>query len=64
MKMVPKVASGMQTVLTTTANQLAEKHQLIVRQRKFTGETLAQTLVFGWLTPVHLDGQPVALAPS
>ncbi len=49
MKMVQKVASKMQTVLTTEANQLAEKHQLIVRQRKFTGETLAQTLVLGWL---------------
>ena len=49
MKRVQKVASKMQTVLTTEANQLAEKHQLIIRQRKFTGETLAQTLVLGWL---------------
>ena len=39
----------MQTVLTTTANQLATQHQLIQRQRKFSGDTLAQTLVLGWL---------------
>lgn len=49
MKIVQSVTSAMQTVLTTEANQLAQKHQLIIRQRKFTGETLAQTLVFGWL---------------
>ena len=49
MTIVHSVAGAMQTVLTTTANQLAKEHQLIQRQRKFTGETLAQTLVLGWL---------------
>jgi hypothetical protein len=39
----------MQTLLTTDAEQAAQQTGVIQRVRQFTGPTLAQTLVFGWL---------------
>src|SRR5262249_54861148 len=39
----------MQTLLTTDAEQAARQTDLIRRVRQFTGPSLAQTLVFGWL---------------
>jgi hypothetical protein len=39
----------MQDVLTTEADAIAAEMDLVKRQRKFTGATFAQTLVFGWL---------------
>lgn len=50
MEIVSQVAHAMQTVLTETANQLAQETGLIKRQRKLTGASFAQTLVFGWLS--------------
>lgn len=50
MEIVSQVATTMQTVLTTIANQVAQPTGLIKRQRKLTGASFAQTLVFGWLS--------------
>jgi len=50
MEIVSQVALAMQTVLTETANQVAQETGLIKRQRKFTGASFAQTVVFGWLS--------------
>jgi hypothetical protein len=50
MEIISQVADTMQTVLTETANQLAQETGLIKRQRKLSGASFAQTLVFGWLS--------------
>lgn len=50
MEIVSQVASAMQTVLTQRANQLAKETGLIQRQRKLSGASFTQTLVFGWLS--------------
>jgi len=39
----------MQDILTDEADKIADETDLVKRQRKFTGATFAQTLVFGWL---------------
>ena len=49
MASVPKVADALQGVLTETADAAAQQCQVIQRQRKFSGASLCQTLVFGWL---------------
>ena len=50
MEILSQVALAMQTVLTETANQLAKETGLIKRQRKLSGASFAQALVFGWLS--------------
>jgi hypothetical protein len=50
MKILSEVALKMQTILTETANQLAIDTSLIKRQRKLSGASFAQALVFGWLS--------------
>lgn len=49
MELFSDVATSMQDVLTTEADAIATEIDFIKRQRKFTGATFAQTLVFGWL---------------
>jgi hypothetical protein len=49
MRIIPKIAKAMQGILTTNADKRAKDVGFIKRQRKFTGSTFAQTLVFGWL---------------
>lgn len=49
MSRIASVAQALQTVLTTDANQAARLSGCVQRQGKFTGATLCQTLVFGWL---------------
>lgn len=46
---ITRVANAMQKVLGETAKRLGRECQFIQRERKFTGATFAQTLVFGWL---------------
>ena len=50
MEIISQVAHAMQTVLTENANQLASETGLVKRQRKLSGASFAQTLVFGWLS--------------
>lgn len=49
MSIIPRIADAMQTVLTTTADIVACATGFIQRQRKLSGSTFVQTLVFGWL---------------
>jgi hypothetical protein len=49
MTSVPDLAQTLQTLLTTTADQLATSTGCIQRYRKLSGATLVQTLVLGWL---------------
>ena len=49
MTTVSQVAKAMQDILIQEANVLARTLGVIQRQRKFTGASLAQALVFGWL---------------
>ena len=50
MEIISQVAHAMQIVLTETANQVASETGLIKRQRKLSGASFVQTLVFGWLS--------------
>lgn len=46
---IPQVATAMQTVLTSLADQAGRASDFIVRQTKLTGSAFVQTLVFGFL---------------
>ena len=47
MTIISQVVSGMQTVLTTVSDAVALTTGFIKRQRKLTGSSFVQTLVFG-----------------
>jgi len=49
MSIITQVAGAVQRVLTEEADELARQTQFIKRERKLTGSTFAQALVFGWL---------------
>jgi hypothetical protein len=58
MTSIPQVAAGMQTVLTTIADQAGRDSDFIVRESKLSGSTFVQTLVFGWCAdaiPMHFS---------
>ena len=46
---VPQLAQALQTLLTVDANDAARETGFVKRQRKFSGATFVQTLVFTWL---------------
>ena len=48
MDIIPPVVCAMQTVLTVVADAVARSSGFLKRQRKLTGATFVQTLVFGW----------------
>lgn len=49
MSFVTRVARRLQSVMTVEAEQAAARTRVIRRQRKLTGPSLAQGLVFGWM---------------
>ena len=49
MLQVTKLAGLLQTLFTTTANQLARATHFVQRQSKITGANFSQTLVFEWM---------------
>lgn len=49
MNIIPKIASAMQTVLTTVADMSGDLTGFIKRKRTLSGSSFVQTLVFGWL---------------
>lgn len=49
MTTVPEVAQIMQTLLTDVANRVGRETGFIQRERKLTGASFVQGLVFGWL---------------
>jgi hypothetical protein len=50
---VRNLAPVLTTLLSTTADELARQHGVIQRVRAFTGASLCQTLVFGYLDDPH-----------
>ena len=46
---IAQIAEILQDVLTTKADELGRASGFIKRQKKFSGSSFAQTLVFGWL---------------
>ena len=58
MTSVPDLTQTLQTLLTTTADDLATCTGGIRRHRKFSGASLVQTRVLGWLQ------QPTASLPQ
>ncbi len=48
MSTLSQVSNTMQQILTTTADEAAQRSGLVRKKRKLTGSALAQTLVFGW----------------
>lgn len=62
MTTIPEVAAVLQTVLSTTADEIARESGWMQRQTKLSGARFIQTLVFGWLaTP---DASLEALAQT
>lgn len=63
MASIERLARPLQRLLTTTAEELARDHGVIQRCRKFSGATLLQTLILGWLAqPAASLSQLVQLA--
>jgi len=54
------VAEALRYVLTAVADQAARDTHCIQRQRRFTGATLVQTLVLGWLHQPHATVEQLA----
>jgi hypothetical protein len=50
MTSIPRLSGILRTLFVTEANQLAKQAGVIQRQRVFSGASLVQLLVFGWLT--------------
>lgn len=64
MTTIAQVASVLQEVLTTDANQLAWETEFTQRQSKLTGAAFAQALVFGWLANPHATEAQLAQAAT
>ena len=60
MTSIPRLSRILRTLFFAEANQLAREAGVIQRQRVFSGASLVQLLVFGWLT--HPQGGPSHLA--
>jgi hypothetical protein len=58
------LADTLQTLFTTTADQLARETRFIRRQRKLSGAAFAQALVFTWLDNPHATLEELALATA
>jgi hypothetical protein len=50
MTTITELGRVMQELLTTTADEIGRSSGFIRRQRKLTGSSYAQTLVFGWMS--------------
>jgi hypothetical protein len=53
MTTVPQLAQTLQSVFTTTADELARRTGFVQRRSKLTGAAFVQALVFGWLADPH-----------
>ena len=48
-EIIPQVVQSMRSVLGSVADEAGRETGFVQRQRKLTGGTFVQTLVFGWL---------------
>jgi hypothetical protein len=60
MTQVTQLATALKTLLTDKADQLGRELGVIKRTRVFTGSSLVQALVFGWLNQPHATGDQMA----
>jgi hypothetical protein len=60
MQSVTQVSTAVQTLLTTTANELARETGFVRRASKLTGARFVQALVFGWLSAPQATVQQLA----
>ena len=49
MGIISKVSAAVQSLFGTMAEEVAKDHPVVLRQRKFTTATLAQTFILGFL---------------
>lgn len=56
MTQLNSLAAALKVLLTDTAEELARQLEVVRRQRVFTGSSLVQTLVFGWLNQPDATG--------
>jgi hypothetical protein len=59
-----QLADSMQTLLTTVADELAERCGFVRRRRRLTGSRFAQALVFAWLEDPHATEARLAHAAA
>jgi hypothetical protein len=59
-EIVPKVASAVQAVFGTLAEEVAQVHPVVLRRRKFSIASLAQTFVFGFLAKPAASDEELA----
>lgn len=64
MPVIEQVSGALQTILTTTAEQVGAACRIIRRKREFTAATLAQTLVFGFLQNPRAGDESLAQTAS
>ena len=50
MSILTQVTEGMQDILTEISDIIGRETKFIQRQRKLSGSSFVQTLVFGWLS--------------
>lgn len=60
MEIVQDVAQAVQALLNDIAEEVAKESDVIKRQRKFTGASLAQTLVLGFLQKANASDEDLA----
>lgn len=60
MTSIPRLSGQLRKVFCSDAIELAQAHGLIQRKRVFTGASLGQLLVFGWLKEPHAGSSALA----
>lgn len=60
MGIIAKVSASVQALFGTMAEDVAKDHPVVLRRRKFTTATLAQTFIFGFLAKPHASDEELA----
>jgi hypothetical protein len=60
MPILAKVSASVQALFGTLADEVSRQHPVVLRRRKFTTATLAQTFVFGFLAKPHASDEELA----
>ena len=60
MAILAKVSASVQALFGALADEVSRQHPVVLRRRKFTTATLAQTFVFGFLAKPHASDEELA----
>ena len=60
MAILAKVSASVQALFGALADEVSRRHPVVLRRRKFTTATLAQTFVFGFLAKPHASDEELA----